>query len=119
MATGSSVVSMSNTNARPDVGRMRSRRVRIVVVLPAPLGPRKPKTSPAWTSRSTSMMPRCSPYDLVSRSVRMIDMVEGLSNVAAVGDGRSVLGGRGEGRLDGGLDGGLRAGGVPVPEILL
>ena len=56
----------------PDVGRMRSRRVRIVVVLPAPLGPRKPKTSPAWTSRSTSMMPRCSPYDFVSRSVRMM-----------------------------------------------
>ena len=36
---GRRVVSMSKTNARPDVGRMRSRSVRIVVVLPAPFGP--------------------------------------------------------------------------------
>ena len=43
----------------PEVGRMRSSSVRIVVVLPAPLGPRKPKISFSATSRSTSMMPRC------------------------------------------------------------
>src|SRR5262245_38810239 len=71
MATGSAFDSMPNTRARPLVGRMRSRRVRIVVVLPAPFGPRKPKTSPSLTVRSTSMTPRCSPYDLVSFSVWM------------------------------------------------
>ena len=26
--------------------------IRVVVVLPAPLGPRKPKHSPSWTSKS-------------------------------------------------------------------
>ena len=47
--------------ARPDVGRMRSSRMRIVVVLPAPFGPRKPKISPSSTSRSSSVMPRWAP----------------------------------------------------------
>ena len=70
--TGSTVVSMSNTNARPDVGRIRSSSVRMVVVLPAPLGPRKPKISFSATSRSTSLMPRWAPYALVRRSVRMM-----------------------------------------------
>ena len=41
--------------ALPDVGRIRSRRRRIVVVLPAPLGPRKPKIRPGSMVRS---MPR-------------------------------------------------------------
>src|SRR5687767_7498824 len=30
---------------------MRPTSMRMVVVFPAPLGPRKPKTSPAWTSK--------------------------------------------------------------------
>ena len=61
--------------ARPLVGRRWSSSVRIVVVLPAPLGPRKPKASPSRTTRSTSMMPRCSPYALVRRSVSMTGVV--------------------------------------------
>jgi hypothetical protein len=60
--------SMPKTRIRPLVGLMRSSAVRIVVVLPAPLGPRNPNTSPWLTVRSTSMTPRCSPYDLVSFS---------------------------------------------------
>src|SRR5450759_1346593 len=60
---------MPKTLALPEVGRMRSSSVRIVVVLPAPFGPRKPNTSPCPTARSTSMIPRCFPYDFVSRSV--------------------------------------------------
>ena len=44
--------------ALPRVGWSRSSRVRIVVVLPAPLGPRKPKTSPASTAIVTSSIPR-------------------------------------------------------------
>src|SRR6188472_4089629 len=43
----------------------------MVVVLPAPFGPRKPNASPSVISRSTSMMPRWAPYVLVRRSVRM------------------------------------------------
>jgi hypothetical protein len=54
-------VSRPKTSARPPVGRMNPRSVRMVVVLPAPLGPRKPKTSPSSTSRSTSLMPRFLP----------------------------------------------------------
>src|SRR5215218_2406298 len=34
----------------PAVGRIRPTSMRIVVVLPAPFGPRKPNTSPACTS---------------------------------------------------------------------
>ncbi len=52
---------MPKTRALPEVGRIRSSSVRIVVVLPAPFGPRKPKTSPWATCRSTSMIPRCEP----------------------------------------------------------
>src|SRR3954452_18299092 len=36
-------------------------RMRIVVVLPAPLGPSSPNISPCWTSRSTPSTARCSP----------------------------------------------------------
>ena len=54
-------VSMPKIVARPLVGRIWSRRVRIIVVLPAPFGPRKPNASPSSTSRSTSMIPRCFP----------------------------------------------------------
>jgi hypothetical protein len=69
MATGSTVVSMPKISARPLVGRMWSSSVRIMVVLPAPLGPRNPNASPSAMSRSTSMMPRCVPYHFVSFSV--------------------------------------------------
>ena len=41
------------TVAVPDVGLRRVVRMRRVVVLPAPFGPRKPTTSPSSTSRST------------------------------------------------------------------
>src|ERR1043165_68082 len=37
----------------PRVGLMRPTSMRIVVVFPAPLGPRKPKTSPAASSKET------------------------------------------------------------------
>ena len=41
--------------ATPEVGRISVHRMLIVVDFPAPFGPRKPKISPAPTSRS---MPR-------------------------------------------------------------
>src|ERR1700682_1394440 len=40
--------------ADPDVGRIRPSNMRSVVVFPAPLGPRNPKTSPRCTSRSSA-----------------------------------------------------------------
>ena len=53
--------SMPRIEALPAVGRISSITVRIVVVLPAPFGPRKPNTSPRWTSRSRSISALTSP----------------------------------------------------------
>src|SRR5450631_812388 len=50
---------------------MRPRTTRIVVDLPAPLGPRKPWTSPGATSRSSPSRARTGPKVLVRPSVRM------------------------------------------------
>ncbi len=49
------------TEARPELGAIRVPRVRTVVVLPAPFGPRKPKTSPHPTSKETSSNATRSP----------------------------------------------------------
>src|SRR4051794_19389684 len=40
---------------------MKQVRIRIVVDLPAPLGPRKPTTSPRWTSKLTLSSARSDP----------------------------------------------------------
>ena len=54
----------------PDVGMDKPVSMRMVVVLPAPLGPRKPKTSPWFTPKlipsTASTPPSGSPYTLVS-----------------------------------------------------
>src|SRR5260370_6964674 len=44
----------------------------MVVVLPAPLGPRKAKTSPGWTSNDTSFTAVTAPNDLARCCTRMI-----------------------------------------------
>ena len=64
---------MSNpkTRARPDVGRSWSRSRRIVVDFPAPFGPRKPKISPVFTSRSRPSTAARSPKHFVSALVRI------------------------------------------------
>src|ERR1035437_2713860 len=49
----------------PRVGGIMPARQRRVVVLPAPLGPTRPITSPGWTSRSSSFTATNSPYSLV------------------------------------------------------
>src|SRR4051812_25306015 len=63
---------MPPTNARPLVGITRVVSMPAVVVLPAPLGPSRPKISPWCTSRSSSSTALSPPgYTLVSCSVRM------------------------------------------------
>jgi hypothetical protein len=42
--------------ARPEVGGMKPARMRMVVVLPAPFGPRNPMISPWLTSKFKSWM---------------------------------------------------------------
>ena len=53
--------SSPRTLARPAEGFMRPMRMRMVVLLPAPLGPRKPKIEPAGTRRLTSSSARKRP----------------------------------------------------------
>src|ERR1700736_5379323 len=51
------------TEALPEEGLASVHSMLIVVVLPAPLGPRKPNTSPAATSKSTPRTASTSPND--------------------------------------------------------
>ena len=60
-------------DARPLVGRMKSRNRLIVVVLPAPLAPSRQKISPSSTFRFTWSRASCpSSYRLVRSSARSI-----------------------------------------------
>src|SRR5690349_24604009 len=49
----------------------RSARIRMRVVLPAPFGPRRPKTMPSGTSRSTPARAVVDPNRLTTPSTRM------------------------------------------------
>src|SRR5258705_6300132 len=64
-SSGRSVTSRPSTRARPSVGSIRAVNNRTVVVLPAPLGPSRPRTSPRKTSRSIPRIahsdPNCRP----------------------------------------------------------
>src|SRR3954464_107821 len=53
-ATGASAMSTPPPTTPPAVGRRYPVMTRMVVVLPAPLGPRSPRTSPCSTSKVTS-----------------------------------------------------------------
>jgi len=54
--------------AVPDVGGVRPTMTRMVVDLPAPLGPRKPVTRPACAVNETSSTAVKAPYFLLSAS---------------------------------------------------
>src|SRR4051794_36499434 len=65
-ASRSVATSWPATRALPPVGRASVQSMLMVVVLPAPLGPRKPKTSPAATSKLTPRTASRSPNALRS-----------------------------------------------------
>ena len=65
------------TSALPEVGRASVQSMLIVVVLPAPLGPRNPKTSPAATSKLTPRTASIASKDLR----RSWTSIAGLSSV--------------------------------------
>src|SRR5215208_5266143 len=70
--TGSATTSNPSTSTRPALGSERPAMMRIVVVLPAPFGPRKPKISPCSAvsdRRSTAVK---SPYFFVRSSITII-----------------------------------------------
>src|SRR6478672_6970670 len=62
---------MPAISARPLVGWTRPHSIRIVVVLPAPFAPRKPKIVPGAIVNDRSQTASVSPYDLLRRSRRM------------------------------------------------
>jgi len=81
--SGSLAGSRPRTSTRPLVGSVRPRSIRIVVVLPDPLGPRMPKTSPSWTRRFRSTTAGVSPYCFDRFSVRMIVFIGPLATSEA------------------------------------
>src|SRR5205809_1597350 len=78
--SGSRTASTPRTRTSPRSGSRRPSRTSTVVVLPAPLGPSRPKIVPAWTSKLTPSTARVSPYALCSPATRMTG-----SAAAAVG----------------------------------
>ena len=58
------------TSTRPSLGGMKPVMTRIVVVFPAPFGPRKPRTSPFATPKLRSATAGVLPYRLDTRSTR-------------------------------------------------
>src|SRR5258706_15859182 len=80
---------------RPRSGRASPTSIRIVVVFPAPLGPRKPKTSPAQTSKETS--------DTTSRlpKLRVSPSADRTTSREAAGGDKGPTGGLGD-RVTGG-----------------
>src|SRR5215469_2582345 len=61
------------TSARPSEGGMKHVRMRIVVVLPAPLGPRNPTICPFSTSKEIWSTAIVRAYRLVSCSTLIIE----------------------------------------------
>src|SRR5436190_12901204 len=59
--SGLRLTSMPPTSAVPDVGFNRPHNMRMVVDLPAPLAPRKPKISPCFTENDRSSTATKSP----------------------------------------------------------
>src|SRR5258707_6018087 len=68
----------------PRVGGIMPARQRRVVVLPAPLGPTRPRTSPGWTEKDTSLTATNSPYNLVNESTSIMSV---LGSLAVAGPG--------------------------------
>ena len=59
-------ISWPQTTAVPDVGVRKPVIIFMVVDLPAPFGPRKPRTSPFATEKEMSSTARIGPKCLVS-----------------------------------------------------
>src|SRR5687768_14771161 len=88
--TGPRAMSTSPTITRPAVGRRKPVIIRMVVVLPAPLGPRRPSTSPGWASKLTSSTATVAPKRLVTPSTStLVPLMTGLGRPSS---GAVVLG---------------------------
>src|SRR5271170_2154000 len=81
----------------PALALVRPSSVRIIVVLPAPLGPRKPKALPLGTCRSTPSSAVRAPKRLVSPAVSIARVLPGTAGL----DGFSAEAGNAVLRSDG------------------
>src|SRR5438270_12606515 len=89
-ASGSRARSWPLMATRPAVGLRRPATMRMVVVLPAPLGPRKPWISPAGTERLTPSTAVKDPYVLTSPSTSIMPsggQRPAVGGAIALGDG--------------------------------
>src|SRR3954469_13574750 len=66
-----SVFGLPNNEMLPESGRMISRIMRMVVVLPAPLGPSRPYTDPRGTWSDKSRTATCSSYRFTTLRMSM------------------------------------------------
>src|SRR2546430_3118652 len=71
--------------ARPEVGRARPSRTRIVVDFPAPFGPRNPVIRPGASRNVRSLTAVMVPYRLVSASTAMVLITVPPEDVVNVG----------------------------------
>src|SRR5699024_11956659 len=67
--------SISKIRALPFWGRVNPISCRMVVVFPAPLGPKKPKTSPFARAKFKSNTPRPAPYSFVRPETSMTGFI--------------------------------------------
>src|ERR1700737_2701648 len=78
---GFSSTSKPATVAVPEVGGRKQVRIRMVVVLPAPFGPRKPTIWPFWTSNEMSSTAVLRAYLLVRPLTVIIDFYSRVRDV--------------------------------------
>src|SRR6266704_1151557 len=80
-SSGFSSTSKPATVAVPEVGNRNPVRMRIVVVFPAPFGPRKPTICPFSTSNEMSLTATVRAYRFVRPSTLIILIVPTLKDV--------------------------------------
>src|SRR3954452_9282725 len=96
---------LPNTLIEPASGRMMSRIMRMVVVLPAPLGPRKPMISRGATSNDRSATTSVEPKRFQTPSTTTAGAAEeevtrdGAARDGAAGDGAAGDGAAGDGAV--------------------
>src|SRR6185437_12665608 len=95
--TGSRATSKPATNPWPEVGTISVVSIRLSVVLPAPLGPRRPNNSPRRTSKVTWSTAVNSPKRLVSSCARIA------ADCESIVERECNLGGHSRFHLSGGL----------------
>src|SRR5207244_2492665 len=78
------------TRAAPESGRSSPNNIRMAVVLPAPLGPSKPKISPASTRRFTSCTAVRAPNRLLRCSTSRITAPTPVRNPERLSHGRAA-----------------------------